>query len=191
MQLGPLRNIWRREKPDPYWDLFLNAAPSDPNNLVADAVRRLPEGDVYPIPADVHSPEVMAAHVKEFARFLGADHCGSVRLRGPDADGGGLFAIVCAFAADYDPRQARGIGGQAPALEGAFVTFVLGAWIRECGYRCTRAEDMDGERLAIAAGLGRRDAAGRLVGLQDGRFLYVADVLRTDLPLAPDGEVAV
>lgn len=191
MHIGQLRIPWRREKPDPYWDLFVNRTPSDPNNLVANAVRRLPEGNIYPIQTDIHSPAIMSSHVKEFARFLGADLCGIVRLALAGADAEQYpFGVVCAFTADYDPQRAQGIGGQAPALKGAFVTFVLGAWIRECGYQATRVDDPDRDVLAVQAGLGKRDASGGLISLRGTSRLYVADVLRTDLPLAPDGEAA-
>jgi epoxyqueuosine reductase QueG len=74
-----------------------------------------------------------------------------------------------------------------PVQNGLYVTFVLSAWIRELGFQATAAPDPDGERLAAAAGLGRLDARGGLVTRKYGARVHVANVIRTDLPLAPDG----
>ncbi len=97
------------------------------------------------------------------------------------------FAVVCAVRAEYDPRSAHGIGGQVPVQNGLFITFVLSAWIRELGFHATPAQDPDAEKLAETAGLGKLDATGRLVTRQYGTQVYVADIIRTDLPLAADG----
>jgi hypothetical protein len=74
-----------------------------------------------------------------------------------------------------------------PVQNGLYVTFVLSAWIRELGYRATATIGADGEGLAARAGLGTLDAAGRLVTPRFGTRVHVADVIRTDLPLAADG----
>jgi len=73
---------------------------------------------------------------------------------------------------------------------GLFVTFVLSAWIRELGFRATAAPSLDGTRLdgdwlATAAKLGTLDRTGKLVTAEFGTRVHVADVIRTDLPLAP------
>ena len=173
---------------DPYWDFFINTPPADPANLLRDALRNAPEGNVFPTKADLHTPEVTTTHVKEMARYLGADLVGVTRLA--DDDTGHPFAIVCAVRADDDPRQARGIGGQIPVQNGLFVTFVLSAWIRELGFRATAATSpdgtrLDGARLAAAAKLGTLDRNGKLVTAEFGTRVHIADVIRTDLPLAP------
>ena len=97
------------------------------------------------------------------------------------------FAVICVVRADYDPREAPGIGGQVPVQNGLFISFVLSAWIRELGFRATAAPDPDAEKLAAAAGLGTLDEKGRLVTPQLGAKVHVANVIRTDLPLAADG----
>ena len=74
----------------------------------------------------------------------------------------------------HDTRTAHGIGGQAPALKGLFVTFNLCAVIKEMGYRADRSA-ADCNRLAALAG----------VGVQ-GREQHIAEVVLTDLPLAAD-----
>ena len=169
----------RLPKDDPYWETFINRAPSDPNNLIPHGFKQVQPGGVNPIKTEVHSPNVMSSHVKELGRFYGVDLVGIVRLSD-------RFAIVSVLKTDYDVRTAVGIGGQTPAMKGLFATYTLGAYIREMGY-IAEASEMDRERLAETAGLGTLDGDGRLVTRQFGRNVYVADVLMTDLPLEPDG----
>jgi len=180
-----LKIPWRRAHArhhDPYWDFFINTPPADRANSVLDVIRKAPEGNVFPTKADLHTPEVTTSHVKEMARYLGADLVGIAKLD-PD-DAGHPFAIVCGVRADHDPRQAPGIGGQVPAQNGLFVTFVLSAWIRELGYRASLAASLDAARLAAAAKLGTLDRAGKLVTAEFGARVHFADVILTDLPLA-------
>jgi len=173
-RLGSLR------RKDPYWDFFLKTAPADLANSASEIVRRAPEGNVFPTRTELHTPEITSRHVKEMARYLGADLVGITRLDEDDA--GHAFAIVCAVRADDDPREAAGIGGQVPVQNGLFVTFVLSAWIRELGYRASMTS-LDGARLAVAAKLGAVDRRGQLVTAEYGTRIHVADVIRTDLPL--------
>jgi len=186
-----LRFLWpgKSSARDPYWDLFVSTPPSDPSNAVTEIIRRAPEGAVFPAKADLHSPEITSRHIKELARYLGADLVGIARLGSQEAESGEgyPFGIVCVVRADYDPRNAPGVGGQAPAQNGQFVTFVLSAYIRELGYRATPSGDADAERLAATAGLGRLNADGRLVAARLGSRAHVAGVIRTDLPLVADG----
>jgi hypothetical protein len=104
----------------------------------------------------------------------------------PDTPEGYPFAIVSVVRAEHDPHRTPGIGGQVPVQNGLYVTFVLSAYIRELGFRATAKLPADGVRLAAAAGLGTVDAEGRLVTPQYGTKAYVADIVFTDLPLAPD-----
>ena len=203
LRLGPLKIPWLGKdsrEDDPYWDFFINTPPADLANTVTEMIRSAPEGNVFPTKAELHTPEITASHVKELARYLGTDLIGIARLttapgpvaRGGDGKGEGdniqyPFAVICAVQADYDPRQAPGIGGQVPVQKGLFITFVLSAWIRELGFRATTALDPNAEQLAAAAGLGTLNAEGRLVTSKFGTHVHVANVIRTDLPLAPDG----
>jgi hypothetical protein len=171
-------------KNDPYWDFFLNAPPADAANSVVDIIRRAPEGNVFPTRAELHTPEITARHVKEMARYLGADLVG---IAAADPEDTLPFAVVCAVRAEDDPRTSPGIGGQVPVQNALFVTFVLSAWIRELGFRATSAQDARAETLAAQAGLGTLDAEGRLVARGLGRRVHVGHVIRTDLTLAPDG----
>ena len=195
MQLGPFKIPWvgkDSHKDDPYWDFFINTPPVDLANTVTEMIRSAPDGNVFPTKAELHTPEITSSHVKELARYLGTDLIGIAQLD-PTASGKAdakeiyPFAVICAVQADYDPRQAPGIGGQVPVQKGLFITFVLSAWIRELGFRATTALDPDADRLAVAAGLGTLNSEGRLVTPQLGTRVHVANVIRTDLPLAPDG----
>ncbi|MGH7827659.1 MAG: hypothetical protein ACREQ7_21090 [Candidatus Binatia bacterium] len=206
LRLGPLKVQWpgkdSREE-DPYWDSFINAPPADLANTVTEMIRNAPEGNIFPTKTELHTPEITSSHVKELARYLGTDLVGIAKLdsNGPsssfplpsagegkgEADDGYPFGVICAVQAYYDPRQALGIGGQVPVQKGLFITFVLSAWIRELGFRATAAPDRNAEQLAAAAGLGKLNADGRLVTPQYGLRIHVANVIRTDLPVAPDG----
>jgi hypothetical protein len=202
LRLGPFK-IPRfgkdSHKDDPYWDFFINTPPADLANTVTEMIRSAPEGNVFPTKAELHTPDITSSHVKELARYLGTDPVGIARLnavpsplpRGGDGKGAVdehyPFAVICAVQADYDPRKAPGIGGQVPVQKGLFITFVLSAWIRELGFRATAALDPNAEQLAAAAGLGKLNADGKLVTPQYGTRVHVANLIRTDLPLAPDG----
>lgn len=169
---------------DPYWDFFINTPPVDLANSVVEIIRRAPDGNVFPTRTELHTPDVTSRHVKEMARYLGADLVGITSSNPEDASL--PFAVVCAVRADDDPRTAPGVGGQVPVQNGLFVTFVLSAWIRELGFRATSTLDTCAESLAARAGLGTLDAAGRLVTRELGARVHVANVILTDLPLAPD-----
>jgi hypothetical protein len=186
LKLGPLKLLWARagsRKNDPYWDFFINTPPADIANTVTEMIRSAREGNVFPTKAELHTPEITSSHVKELARYLGADLVGIASLSNDEYP----FAVVCAVQAEYDPRAALGIGGQAPVQKGLFIGFVLSAWIRELGFRATAAPHTDAERLAAAAGLGTLNGEGRLVTTKYGTGVHVANVIRTDLPLGADG----
>jgi hypothetical protein len=203
LRLGPIKIPWLGKdsrEDDPYWDFFINTPPADLANTVTEMIRSAPEGSVFPTKAELHTPDITSSHVKELARYLGTDLVGIARLtttpassitRGGDGRGEGNehypFAVICAVQADYDPRHALGIGGQVPVQKGLFITFVLSAWIRELGFNATAALDPNAEQLAAAAGLGNLTADGKLLTPQYGTRIHVANVIRTDLPLAPDG----
>jgi hypothetical protein len=174
---------------DPYWDFFINTPPADLANTVTEMIRKAPEGNVFPAKTELHTPEITTQHVKGMAEYFGAAMTGIARLDAHDPTNpeGFPFAVVCAVGAAYDPRKSPGIGGQVPVQNGLFVTFVLSAWIRELGYRATAAPQPGDEKLAARAKLGTLNSEGRLVTPQFGVNVYVANAIRTDLPLAPDG----
>jgi len=178
-----------RHDDDPYWDFFIKTPPADLTNTVTELIRNAPAGNVFPTPADIHTPEITAHHLKEMARYFGAELVGIAQLEtnsttNPD---GYPFAVLCAVRAEYDPRVSPGIGGQVSVQNGLFITFVLSAWIRELGFRASVAPHLEAETLAAQAGLGTLNAKGRLVTAQFGAKVYIADAICTDLPLAADG----
>ena len=192
LRLGSLRLPWSRKTShddDPYWDFFINTPPADLANYVAEMIRKAPGGNIFPTKTDLHTPEITSSHVKELARYLGADLVGITRLAARDGPEtlGYPFAVVCVVQAEYDPRRALGIGGQVPVQNGLFVTFVLSAWIRELGFRAIASEDPNAEKLAAAAGLGTLNPEGRLVTSKYGSQVHVANPIHTDLPLVADG----
>jgi len=179
---------WRRKHSsanDPYWDAYVRTAPADLANSAIEIIRGAPDGNVFPTRAELHTPDITSRHVKEMARYLGADLVGIAALDGENEPY--PFAVICAVRADDDPRTSPGIGGQVPVQNGLFVTFVLSAWIRELGFRATSTQEARAERLAARARLGRLDGEGRLVTRELGDRVHVANVVLTDLPLAPDG----
>ena len=192
MSVVTLKFPWSRKDThadDPYWDFFIKTPPADLTNTVPELIRNAPAGNIFPTPADIHTPEIMAQHVKELARYWGAELVGIARLETHNANNPDdyPFAILCAVRAEYDPHVSQGIGGQVPVQNGLFLTFVLSAWIRELGFRASVAPDMESETLAAQASLGTLNAEGRLVTPQFGTRVYIADAICTDLPLAADG----
>jgi hypothetical protein len=196
-----LRSLWFRIRPpkDPYEEFYVNAAPADPRNLIVDRIRGAPDGSVFAVKAETHTPEIMASHVKELGRFFGADLVHIADARGLGLGRGGEeaegdvegrddlpFAIFCLFRSEHDPREAAGIGGQVAALKGAFATFQLSAIVREYGFQAHRASHAALDEAAAKAGLGRLDGRGRLKTPRFGVKVHVADVILTDLPVAPD-----
>jgi hypothetical protein len=195
------------ETRDPLWDHFINRAPADPKNNLTAALRGAPEGRIYPVKTEVSDPHTMASQIKELARWFGADLVGIAALQSAHLQPGGQsatedsstaaiegpehtarqypFAIVCAIATDYDPREAQGLGGQLAVQNGAVVNHHLRNYIRELGYRASIG-GADALAVATAAGLGTVDKRGRFVTPRRGVHIHVADAILTDLPLAPD-----
>lgn len=191
LQFGPLRFPWfgkDAHKKDPYWDFFINTPPADLANTVTEMIRKAPDGNVFPTRAELHTPEITSSHVKGMAEYFGAELVGIAKLPdNPNQAETYPFAIICGVHADYDPRTALGIGGQVPVQNGLFITFVLSSWIRELGFHASTAPDLDADKLAAGAGLGTLNGEGKLVTAKFGANVHIANVICTDLPLAPDG----
>jgi len=180
-----LGSLWSRIRPpaDPYEDFYLNAVPSDPRNLVVNRIRHAPEGSVFAVKADTHTPEVMADHIKQLGSFFGADltfiaRTEALGLEEPDLP----FAVFFLFKSAAEPDEAPGIGGHVAALKGAYATFQISAIIREFGFQATRRLD-DLPDLPVKAGLGTFQE-GRFTAPGFGTSVHVADVILTDLPVA-------
>jgi hypothetical protein len=190
VKLGPLRIPWpKSDDDDPYWQFFLNELPGDRRNSTIDMIRRAPGGAINPVKAELHSPEITSGHIKEFANYLLAISCGIVDLsKQPEEIAQGYhYGVLCVVPSEGDPRTHEGMGGQAGVQRGLYVTFIVAAYIRELGIRAVAAPEPAAERLAALAGLGTLNEAGRLVVPKYGTRVHVADLIRTDLPLAADG----
>jgi epoxyqueuosine reductase len=192
---------------DPLWEHFIYRAPADPKNNLTPALQGAPEGRIYPLKTEVSDPHTMSRQIKELAQWFGADLVGIAALQpahmppSGQSDAGGSstgeteppensarqypFAVICAIATDYDPREAKGLGGQLAVQNGAVVNHHLRNYIRELGYRASIG-GADPFAVATAAGLGTLDRSGRFVTGIQGTHIHVADAILTDLPLAPD-----
>src|SRR6266850_1052661 len=104
LKLGPITLPFggggASHKDDPYWEFFVNTPPTDLENSATEMMRRAPEGNIFPTKTELHTPEITSSHVKELARYLGADLVGVARLDATDEQF--PFAVVCAARADYD-----------------------------------------------------------------------------------------
>jgi epoxyqueuosine reductase len=203
-----LLDRWRAGgRRDPLWDHFIYRALADPKNNLTPALHGAPEGRIYPVKTEVSDPHTMSRQIKELAQWFGADLVGIAALQPAHLQPGGQsdaeargsedtgppensarqfsFAVVCAIATDYDPREAKGLGGQLAVQNGAVVNHHVRNYIRELGYRASIG-GADPIAMAAAAGLGRLDSNGRLVTSTRAAHIHVADAILTDLPLAPD-----
>ena len=178
--MGLLRWPLRRSR-DPYWDAFVNRPLADPANAITDAIRRAPEGRIFPVRSDLPEPDRLLQDLDQLVRFLGGSAIGVARtdtaflLPVDDTDPVDLtedhpFTVVIAVHAEHHPDSAKGMAAQHVLHESASVNFSLAAYIRELGYRGT-------VRPVDPA------AAARAAGVEPGRSEYVGDAVLTDLPL--------
>ncbi len=189
-----LRRWWERMRTsDPYWDAFLHRPPADARNVITPAILPGPSGSVFPNRTEIHDPAAMSGHIKELARFLGADATGIAAEAAARGEASPAredtpaypYAISCMVAAVEEVREPAGIGGQFALQKCATVNFNLAAYIRELGYNATVVGESAHARAA-AAGLGTLDPDGRLVSRAHGRRIALAGAILTDLPLVPD-----
>jgi Reductive dehalogenase subunit len=176
---------------DPLWHHFIYHTPADPNNNLTPALQGAPEGRIYPVKTEATDPQTMSHQIKELGLWLGADLVGVAALQpahlrsGARSDVPYPFAVVCAIVTDYDPAEAKGLGGQLAVQNGAVVNHHLRNYIRELGYRASIG-GTDPVAVAVAAGLGTLERNGRLVTKLHSPYVHVADAILTNLPLAPD-----
>ena len=52
---------------DPYWDFFIKTPPADLTNTVTELIRNAPAGNIFPTPADIHTPEIGTARQRSGA----------------------------------------------------------------------------------------------------------------------------
>ena len=205
--MGILGRMFGRRPKDPYWDAFIHRPFADPRNNVTLAMLDAPDGNVYPVKADLVDPVAQSGYIREFAAYFGAVLTAIVPWdpaylrstasdRAADATQGDKedpvepldrysFAIVCAIPSSHDPGLAMGIGCQHSIQRGAILAFNLAAYIRELGYQATTCPG-DSTAVAIAGGLGEMNQKGRFVTRAHDSRLFLTNLVLTDLPLAPD-----
>ncbi len=177
--MGLLRWPLRRPR-DPYWDAFVNRPLADPANAITDAIRRAPEGRIFPVRSELPEPDRLLQDLDQLVRFLGGSAIGVAKtdtaflLSSDDTNPADLaedhpFTVVCAVHAEHHPDRVKGMAAQHVLHESASVNFSLAAYIRELGYRGT-VRPVD-------------PAAARAAGVEPGRDEYVGDAVLTDLPL--------
>jgi len=185
----------QRELEDHYWDFFINVAPKDAHNKLADHIRSAPEDRSTPSGPMPTPLNHVRAHTRDRAKIctdlvgivdLQHDDDGDLVLSGSDIPEEARYAIVCLVPAPYDPETSPGVGGQVPVQNGLMVSFILSAYLRESGYFATMraAAQKDVAKLAVRAGLGSFDATGRFRTPRHGTDVWVADIVYTDFPLA-------
>ncbi|MBI2303708.1 MAG: hypothetical protein HYU86_03045 [Chloroflexi bacterium] len=168
--------------------------------------RPLLDGPVSPIAISLGSEEAHSQHVKEYARFIGADLVGVAEVDESciyeSVSIPHRYAISLAMAMDY--AKLKTAPSIASSIEGLRVAWALGevairvaAHIRELGH-CAQAEppypqgSPDRRRRilhiphAIAAGLGELGKNGLLLTHEFGPRVLIATVT-TDFPLPIDG----
>ena len=207
-----LGRLFKRRKFDPLWDHFIHSQPSDPKNDLTAAIASAPAGRIYPVKTEDSDPAATSKTIMELARWLGADVVGIVSREfaagqarddaekqsyeaEPSVDGESdhpesssqnfRAGLVCGFFTDYDPSEAKGLGGQQAVQKGAVLTHYMASYIRELGFRAAIG-GVSPILIAEAAGLGRTDTEGRFVTRSKGRMLHLAEAVLTDLPLAGD-----
>jgi hypothetical protein len=188
---GRLRQLWERVRTrDPYWDDFLHRSPADPRNIITPAILQAPGGSSFPNITEIHDPQAMSGHLKELAKFFGADATGVslvASFGGDDAEGAYRYAVSCLVGAIEEPKEQAGTGGQFALQKCATVNFNVAAYIRELGYGASvETESRAAHAYAAAAGLGKLDPDGRLNARKFGRSVGIAGVVLTNIPLAPD-----
>ena len=202
-----LRRMFGRRPKDPYWDAFIHRPFTDPKNNVTLTMLDAPDGNVYPVKADLADPVAQSGYIREFTAYFGALLTAIVPwdpayLRPTTSDSAAdatqeddedpvepldrySFAIVCAIPSPHDPDLARGIGGQHSIQRGAILTFNLAAYIRELGYQATTRPG-DSTAVATAGGLGELNKKGQFVTNAHHSRVFLTNLVLTDLPLAPD-----
>jgi hypothetical protein len=190
-----LPNPFQKRPDRSYWELFINKEPDDPDNVVRNQVRFALGGKVFGAKADVHDPLALTMQIRQFATFLGADLFGVVKVTPellgecsvPDIAGPATykFALVSVVRSPFDLRASKGIGGQLALERLAVINFNVASYIRELGFKAVVGLT-ESLALAVAAGLGLIDKRGRFSARGIKGHVAIADVVLTEIPLAPD-----
>lgn len=211
-----LQERWTTESRDPFRRIFYPE--NRPMNVPIRSWRDVADGPLNPNKIDVTDPSKMAPHIKEVARFLGADLVGVCELNqahvyshaglridfakgtaGQEVNLPHKYAISIGVEMNYKRmRYAPGWIDNAEVglgyLNAAKPAVALAAYIRELGYPA-RAHFLINEwvihvPIAEAAGLGELGRHGILISREYGPRQRLSTVT-TDLPLAVDSPVDI
>ncbi len=207
---------WTTESRDPFRRIFYPE--NRPMNVPIRSWRDVADGPLNPNKSDVTDPSKMAPHIKEVARFLGADLVGVCELNqahvyshkglridfakgtaGQEVNLPHKYAISMGVEMNYKRmRYAPGWIDNAEVglgyLNAAKPAVALAAYIRELGYPA-RAHFFINEwvlhvPIAEAAGLGELGRHGILISRKYGPRQRLSTVT-TDLPLAVESPVDI
>jgi len=185
-------------------------------NCVNEIIAGNVEGPVRPQRHDFANEQSASEHIRQVARYLGADlvgiapvdpayvysHAGHESGASSDAAGTPIalphcYAIVMGFAMDYRLISSSPSYIDAAEVGRAYVkagqtAIALAAYLRELGWPA-RAHTVRNEQvlqvpLAVAAGLGELGRNGFLITARYGPRLRLSTVT-TDLPMQPDRPV--
>ena len=76
--MGLLRWPLRRSR-DPYWDAFVNRPLADQANVITEAIRRAPEGRIFPVRSELPEPDRLLQDLDQLVGFLGGSAMGVTR----------------------------------------------------------------------------------------------------------------
>jgi ferredoxin len=211
-----IQKAWTAESVDPFRRIF---HPNNrPYNVPLRSLMSVADGPLNPVAAPVRDPAKMAAHIKEVARFFGADLVGVCELqpwmvyshRGLRIDlkkctWGDLIEVPHRFAISlahemnyqrlrYSPSFIDGAEVGLGYLDGAKIAATLACYIRELGYPATAhfhvSERVLHSPIAVMAGIGELARNNTIITREFGPRLRLATVT-TDLPLAPDSPIDI
>jgi len=214
-RLGPvMKKRMRDPVPDAMWRVFYPRSRRE--NSVLWHLFEAADGPVNPDATQASDPRANATHIKEVARFLGADLVGISELRQEfvythygnifDSPKGRLgkevtlehrYAISIAKGMDRDklnssPSYVENAETGLRYAELALTTCMLAAYIRELGYPAKAHhlvnEEVLHQPLAIQAGLGELGRNDTVISGRYGPGMRLGTVT-TDLPLTVDKPV--
>jgi len=176
-------------------------------------LEKLPKGTVRKAPIAVDDPDAMSDHIKQVARFFGADlvgigkshpayfYAGGQVLGEETVDDKGMnnaeelarrypYLIAVPVAMDFDLIQAHrhALGDIAYGIADQKIALVLDSlerYIHELGYQAVQGAIVP-QAGALAAGLGELGRNGLLITKEYGPRVMLSSIISTDLPLVAD-----
>ena len=135
---------------------------------MTELIRNAPAGNIFPTPADIHTPEITAQHVKELARYCGAELVGIAQAGDQQRQQSGRLSVRRTLRRARRVRSARiaghwrpGAGAKRPVyylrVERVDQRTGLSRQCRACTWRLKRLPP----RLALARSMPKADWSRR------------------------------